>query len=141
LKNWDVKKLWKNNQQNMEQKEKIDFWKSEANQALEVARDLFKLKRFVEALFFGHLAIEKLLKAKIIEATNEDPIYSHDLVILAKKACLELNQDDLKYLAKVNIYNIRTRYQDYKKSLYRQANEKFTKDEIVKIEAIFKRFI
>jgi len=124
----------------MDLKEKINFWKSEAGRALEVAKDLFKLKRFVEALFFGHLAIEKLFKARVIEVTKKDPLYSHDLVILARQAKLKLDKEDLKYLAKVNIYNIRTRYQDYKKSLYQQADKKFTEEELAKIEAIFNKF-
>ena len=87
--------------------EKINFWKIEAKQTLTVAQDLFKTRHYLEALFFGHLALEKLLKAKVVKTTKNDPVYSHDLVILAKYANLKLDVNDLDFLAKVNVYNIR----------------------------------
>ena len=121
----------------MEVKEKNVFWNKEAKRALAVAEDLFRLKRYVEALFFGHLALEKLLKAKIIKVTKSDPIYSHDLVILAKYAGLILDRDDVSFLARVNIYNIRARYQDYKRSLSKRADKEFTNEELSKIKKFF----
>ena len=120
--------------------EKIKFWKSEAIRSLAVAHDLFKSKRYIEALFFGHLALEKLLKAKIIEATNKEPVHSHDLVKLADYAAIKLDEEKIKLLAKINTYNIRTRYQDYKLALYKKATPEFTKNELGKIEQIFNWF-
>jgi HEPN domain-containing protein len=116
---------------------KVNFWRAEARQALQVAEDLFRLGHYLEALFFGHLALEKLLKAKIVRAIKRDPLYSHDLIILAKYAKLKLNEEDSDFLARVNIYNIRARYQDYKKSLYKRANKQFTKEELRKIGLFF----
>lgn len=121
----------------MEVKEKNLFWHKEAKRALVVAQDLFRLKRYVETLFFGHLALEKLLKAKIVKATKRDPIYSHDLVILAQYAGLTLDKDDISFLARVNIYYIRARYQDYKMSLSKRADKKFTNEELSRIKKFF----
>jgi len=118
---------------------KVYFWKTEAKQALAVAEDLFKLSHYLEALFFGHLALEKLLKAKIVKATKKDPLYSHDLVILAKYAKLKLDEKDLDFLARINVYNIRARYQDYKKSLFKRANRQFTNEELIKIKGFFNK--
>jgi HEPN domain-containing protein len=118
---------------------KVNFWRAEARQALQVAEDLFRLGHYLEALFFGHLALEKLLKAKIVRAIKRDPLYSHDLIILAKYAKLKLNEEDSDFLARVNIYNIRARYQDYKKSLYKRANKQFTKEELRKIGLFFNK--
>lgn len=123
----------------MKAKEKVHFWKTEARQALAVAGDLLRLRHYLEALFFGHLALEKLLKARLVRITRKDPLYSHDLVILAKYARLKLNENDLDFLTRINVYNIRARYQDYKKSLYRQANKKFTTGELSKIREFFQR--
>mgnify|MGYP001580706678 CR=1 FL=1 len=119
--------------------DKVNFWKTGAVQSLKVAEDLFRLEHYLEALFFGHLAIEKLLKAKIVKATGSEPIYSHDLVILAKHAKLKLDEKDVDFLARVNVYNIRARYQDYKKSLYRSANKDFTTQELANIRKFFSR--
>jgi HEPN domain-containing protein len=40
-----------------------NFWKEEAEEALQVAKHLFEKRDFSYALFFGPLAVEKLLKA------------------------------------------------------------------------------
>ena len=118
---------------------KVYFWRTEAKQALDVAEDLFKLSHYLEALFFGHLALEKLLKAKIVKVTKKDPIYSHDLIILAKYARLKIDEEDMNSLARINVYNIRARYQDYKKSLYKRANKQFTNEELLKIKTFFNK--
>lgn len=123
----------------MNLEEKVSFWKDEARRALVVAEDLLRLKRYLEALFFGHLALEKLLKARIIKVTKEEPIYSHDLLILAKYAKLRLSEKEIDFLARVNVYNIRTRYQDYKMSLYKQADRKFTAQELSMIKRFFNK--
>lgn len=121
----------------MKIKEKIIFWNKEAKRAIAVAEDLFSLKRYVETLFFAHLALEKLLKAKIVKTTKSDPIYSHDLVVLAKRAGLSLDNDDISFLARVNIYNIRARYQDYKRSLSKRADKRFATEELFRIKGFF----
>lgn len=123
----------------MNLEEKVSFWKDEARRALVVAEDLLRLKRYLEALFFGHLALEKLLKARIIKVTKEEPIYSHDLLILAKYAKLRLSEKEIDFLARVNVYNIRSRYQDYKMSLYRQADRRFTTGELSMIKRFFNK--
>ena len=41
----------------------VAFWLSEADEALTVSDHLVEKKDFSYALFFGHLAIEKILKA------------------------------------------------------------------------------
>lgn len=123
----------------MDTSEKVIFWKKEAQRALKVAQDLFKLNRYLEALFFAHLALEKMLKARIVRITKKDPIYSHDLVILSDSAKVKLTKEELNFLARVNVYNIRARYQDYKRSLYKQANKKFTAQELSKIKIFFNR--
>lgn len=117
--------------------EKIHFWEKEARRALAVAEDLLKNRRYSEALFFGHLALEKLFKAKIIRITKEEPVYSHDLIILAKYAKITLQNTEMDFLVRVNVYNIRARYQDYRMSLYKQANKKFTTKEILQIKKFF----
>jgi len=117
--------------------EKINFWEKEAKRALSVAEDLLKSCRYSEALFFGHLALEKLFKAKIIRITKEEPVYSHDLIILAKYAKIPLQGTEMDFLARVNVYNIRARYQDYRMSLHKQANKKFTTEEISRVKKFF----
>ena len=123
----------------MEAKEKVTFWAEEAKRSLKVADDLFKLKHYLETLFYCHLALERLLKSKVVEATQKDPLYTHDLVKLAEKAKFKLIDDQVMQLAKINTYNIRTRYQDYKLSLYKQATYEFTKNELAQTKKLFNK--
>ena len=72
-------------------------------------------------------------------ATQKDPLYTHDLVKLAQYAKIKLTDEQIMQLAKINTYNIRTRYQDYKLSLYKQATQEFTKNEIVQTKKLFSK--
>ena len=108
---------------------------------MSAAQDLYHSKHYIQALFFGHLAIEKLLKSRIIRVTKKEPLYSHDLVVLSSHAKLMLGVKDIDFLAKINVYYIRARYQDYKKSLYKQADREFTRKELTAIKRFFKRII
>ena len=47
------------------------FWLEEAEEAKRVAEHLFEKKDYSYALFFGHLAIEKLLKALYVSRKAE----------------------------------------------------------------------
>ena len=44
----------------------ISYWMTEANEAVDVAAHLFEKKDYSYALFFGHLAVEKMLKALFV---------------------------------------------------------------------------
>lgn len=47
----------------MNKKQIVDYWKTEAEESLEVSRHLFEKNDYSYALFFGHLAVEKIIKA------------------------------------------------------------------------------
>lgn len=53
-----------------------EYWVDEAQEALKVASHLFEKQDFSYALFFGHLALEKLLKALYVVKNKEHPVYS-----------------------------------------------------------------
>lgn len=60
------------------------FWISEAEEALQVADHLIEKGDYSYALFFGHLAIEKLLKALYVVKQNDHAPPIHNLLRLAK---------------------------------------------------------
>ena len=61
----------------------IDYWIVESAEALEVAGHLFEKKDYSYALFFGHLSVEKMLKAIYVAKTGEHAPQIHNLVRLA----------------------------------------------------------
>ena len=71
----------------------IRYWLESAAYDLETGKSLLESKRFPYALFFGHLALEKALKALVVKESGEHAPYSHSLVILAKRGNIELTEE------------------------------------------------
>lgn len=90
-----------------------------AEKDIKTAKDLFKLGHYDWSLFIWHLSLEKILKAKIA-SLDKEIIYTHDLVRLAKKAEIPLNQKLIAQLNEITTFNIEARYDDYKLSFYKK---------------------
>jgi len=56
-----------------------EYWVQEADEALQVAWHLFEKKDYSYALFFGHLAVEKIFKAIYVVKKGEQSPYIHNL--------------------------------------------------------------
>lgn len=57
------------------------YWLDGYEDALLTAEKLFEAKRYNHCLFFGHLALEKLLKAVIVAKTKTHAFPTHDLLL------------------------------------------------------------
>ncbi|MFH1029945.1 MAG: HEPN domain-containing protein [bacterium] len=113
-----------------------EYWRKTAEHDYDVMMTLFKNKRYDYSLFFGHIVLEKILKALVVEYTNEQAPYTHDLARLAEIGRLELEEGDMDLLNKVNDFNLSTRYPDYKLQFYRKCTKEYTKkylEDIVKL--------
>ena len=73
----------------------LNYWDSEAKEALQIAQHLFDKKDYSYALFFGHLAIEKLLKSIYVNRKDEDVPRTHNLPRIAKAANLTIPEETL----------------------------------------------
>lgn len=109
----------------MEQKELLEFWKKSAFLDRKTSKDLFKSKNYVGGLFFVHLYLEKILKGLVQKETKTPPPFSHDLLVLAKIAKINLSKEQEENLAVINTFNIKTRYADYKFAFYKKATKVF----------------
>ncbi|MBU1195539.1 MAG: HEPN domain-containing protein [Proteobacteria bacterium] len=105
----------------MDQKAIIEFWASEAEESFHVADHLFEKKDYSYALFFGHLAVEKILKAVFVKNKNEAVPRSHNLLRLAKEANIEITEEQEHTLIRITAFNLETRYPDYKKEFRKNA--------------------
>lgn len=101
------------------------FWHEGADDAMATAQSLMDAKRYHHALFFSHLAIEKMLKAKIVVATNEPPLPIHDLLRLADISRLIVSDEHISWLREIDKFNIAARYDDYKRKFYKKATAAF----------------
>jgi HEPN domain-containing protein len=115
-----------------------DFWIEEATESLQVTRHLFEKKDYSYALFFAHLAIEKILKAIYVSRKNEHAPFIHNLQRLAELSGIQLNDAKRDALIKITTFNLESRYPDEKRSFRNKCTEEFTKNEIEETEDIFK---
>ncbi len=115
------------------------YWRKAAKHDYDTMLALFKLKWYSEFLFFGHIVLEKILKACVVKKTKEHTPYTHDLVKLHETAELKLSTNEIDFLDEMNDYNIRARYPDYKLSIYKLCTQEYTKDRIDKISIRYKK--
>jgi HEPN domain-containing protein len=111
----------------------IESWINSSDNDLLTMNDMYKTKHYDWALFIGHLAIEKLLKALYLKTISEHPPLIHDLRRLAEKMNLSLTEDRKIQLDTISRFNIRVRYDDYKQSFYKLCTIEFTNEWISQI--------
>lgn len=106
----------------------VQYWKTGSDLDFDSAKAIAeKAKKNVQACFFLHLSIEKILKAYIVFTTDDHAPYIHNLPVLAKKANLVLNEDQRELLVIVNDFNMRCRYPDDKYSIYKKVTAAVTR--------------
>ena len=100
----------------------IEYWKLGSEKDFHSASEIAgKTKEYVNALFLTHLSIEKILKAHYVQKFKEHAPFTHNLIQLASK--LELEIDDVGMLAQINEYNLRCRYPDDSYQIYKKATK------------------
>lgn len=114
------------------------YWISEAEEALMVAKHLFEKKDYSYALFFGHLAVEKILKAVYVQNNKEHAPPIHNLHRLGKLTGIYLDRDKIERLILISSFNIEARYPDIKRSFRQKCTKEFTTGQMEIIEGIFK---
>jgi len=104
----------------MTKQEHIAYWVDSAAKNWKAVPPLFKAKCYVEALFWTHLVLEKLLKAHWIkDNAGNTPPKIHHLIKLAAQTKLTFNEEELLFLAKMNDVQLEGRYPDYIKDIYK----------------------
>ena len=100
---------------------------------------LFEGKKFVQALFFAHLATEKILKALWIKSNQENfPPKTHNLTYLYKNSKIELSEEQTDILQMMNVYQIEGRYPDYVSMLHQTTSKDKAQLIITNSKNIFK---
>lgn len=120
----------------MTKNEAIDYWLKGAEEDLRVAEGLFDLGHYHYCLFFGHLVLEKALKALIVKKRKQTPPPVHGLPLLAQKTGVKFTSEQLADLAEITKFNVRARYNDYKRKFYKQATKEFTRQWFKKIKQL-----
>lgn len=116
----------------------MNYWIESSDKDYDVMLDLQKSKRNSYALFFGHLVIEKLLKAVYAKNNKSTPHApkSHDLDYLAEKMNLETTEHQNDLLVTISRFNLEARYDDYKKTFENKCTDEYTENQIKNIEEV-----
>jgi HEPN domain-containing protein len=118
----------------------VQYWKESSEYDLDTGKSLIEAKRFPYALFFGHLALEKLLKALVVENTKEHAPYSHSLPLLAEKSGIEISDELMDKLAEYTEFNIEARYPTGRKEFFQKYTEGFVKKKFKEVEEVYQWF-
>jgi len=97
----------------MDIQKQIEYWLKGGEEDLDASCSLMEKKHFRHSLFFAHLALEKVIKAKVTEATHDIPPRIHDLLRLSEMAKISLTKKQREFLARFQKYSIEGRYPDF----------------------------
>lgn len=110
-----------------------------AGHDFETMLGLFRIKRYSDSLFYGHIVLEKILKAFVVKEIKSDAPRTHNLSVLAELAKLELEKEEKEFLAVVNRFNMRSRYPDAKLNFYKLCTYEYAKENLEKIKKLYKK--
>ena len=124
----------------MNKKDLIKYWIKSSDQDIKAMDHLFNNKDYHWSLFLGHLVIEKLLKAYYVKKQNNNAPPIHNLLRIAEKSKLKIDNQQEDLLATLSTFNIRTRYDDYKLEFYKMCTRDFTANWLKQIKR-FRKWI
>ena len=114
----------------------IDHWVESSDEDYKTMLDLFHTKNYGWALFIGHLVIEKLLKAYYVKIHENYPPMLHDLRRIGERAGIVFDDDKMIIVETISQFNIRARYDDYRRNFYKLCTPGYTATWIENIKEI-----
>ena len=121
----------------MEIQKEVKNWLDSAQYDMETADHMFSSGRYIYTIFMCHLAVEKLLKAKIEEITGKTPPKTHNLRHLIKLSDIELAEDMFVFLSKLSDVSIPTRYPEDFKELVKSYDGETAKIYLMRTKEAF----
>ncbi len=122
----------------MEKQDYIEYWIKTSEDDLSSMESNFQTGKYDWALFIGHLALEKILKAMWVKNNESNiPTKTHNLLKISEEAKLEFQEEDILFLNRVTNFHLETRYPDYKMDFYKGCTKEFTEENIKKIKELF----
>lgn len=117
--------------------EHIQYWIDTSDKDWEVVTTLFNAGKNVHALFFAHLVLEKLLKARWVKDNDSNtPPKTHNLVRIVAQTNIEFDENILTFLEEFNDFQLEGRYPDYMFDIYKRCNTVITNELIEKVKNI-----
>jgi len=77
-------------------------WFIQADYDFEAAEGMFKIRKYLYAVFMCHLSIEKALKGLYAKELEEIPPKTHNLIFLVEKAHIGIPEDLYGFIFSLN---------------------------------------
>jgi HEPN domain-containing protein len=116
----------------------ITYWLEGAQYDLSVANAMLKTRKYPYALFMGHLALEKLLKAFVVKHTKAHAPFSHSLPLLAERSGKKFPEQIMIKLSEFMEFHFEGRYPDATKAFYKKCTKVYTAAQLKEIKKIFR---
>lgn len=116
--------------------EVVQYWVELAEADWPVVEHLFTSGDYNYALFIGHLYLEKLLKALVVELTQRHAPRTHNLLFLAEQARLTVSESRREVLMRVTVYSIETRYPEEQATERKRYTQGYCEKEMNAIQEI-----
>lgn len=118
----------------------VQKWIEIADYDFKTAKAMFKSSRYLYVAFMCQQAVEKILKALIVQGDDEFPPKIHKLETLAIKANIsdELDEEQKDLLNELSFFYLNNRYPDFKAELNRIISKKKSRELLKKTETFLK---
>lgn len=119
-------------------KKTISYWFEGAKYDMGVSKAMLRSKKYPYALFMGHLALEKLLKAFVVKKTKMHAPFTHSLPLLAEKSGQKFPEEILIKLREFMEFHFEGRYPDATKAFYKKCTKTYTVAQLKEIKKVFR---
>lgn len=125
----------------MTETDAVQAWKLSAIEDMELGEDLLTLGKNAHALFFLHLALEKIIKGVHQHFKHEPSLFIHDLSKLAVNAGIKASEREKLQLDEISTFNVAARYDIFKLRLYQKATPEYTKMWMMSGKKLFEKYV
>ncbi len=115
----------------------VKYWHEGAEYDMEVAEAMYEKGKYPYALFMGHLALEKLLKALVVKMSQQHAPYTHSLPLLAEKSGIKIPKKTMRRVARFMEFHFEARYPDEQKKFYKKCTKEFATKKMKEIKEVF----
>jgi HEPN domain-containing protein len=123
--------------ENLDIRQIVHYWMEEAEEALTVAEHLNEKGDYSYSLFFGHLAVEKMVKGVYVHRKQVHAPPIHNLVRLAQLAGISPDEARAEKLVLISSFNIEARYPDLQRSFRKKCTREFASESLASIRETF----
>jgi HEPN domain-containing protein len=108
----------------MNKEEHILYWTNQVENDFDCSLVLYQSGHYAQSLFWAHLALEKLCKAVWVKNNeNNTPPLIHNLLRIVTLTNEKFTDEQLVFLADMNMFQIKGKYPDYAESLELTINK------------------